>query len=314
MPTHYFRFILRGDVNRGRARLLERLLAGADACTPVSDWREDAFRVISPPMTAMPGLGATALYAERRSLVAGAVDGATAHGSVFIATPVHYVAEMSNVRLPADGILSLRPSEAEALTVDFNQVWNDAGVRLLAGRSADLFCIVDETTSVATRDPEVVLDRHIENDLPKGTGAPRLRRLMSEIEMWLFEHAVNRNRNAAGVPAVNGLWLWGGGPALASLPPVDGWTAGDDVFFKAFAAQPDLPRDAASAVVVIGAQPGTDRWCAAESSWLERSVANLRAGRIARLALSAGDRCFNISARWRLRFWRRPRPWWEYFP
>jgi hypothetical protein len=220
---------------------------------------------------------------------------------------------MSNVRLPSDGILSLRQSEAQALAADFNRVWNDAGIRLLAGRGADLFCVVDQTISVATRDPEDVLDRHIENDLPKGAGAARLRRLMSEIEMWLFEHAVNRVRIAAGVPAVNGLWLWGGGPELTSLPPVDGWTAGDDLFFKTFAAQPDLPRDAAPAVVVIGGQPGTDRWCAAESSWLERSLAELRAGRIARLALSAGDRCFSISARGRLRFWRRPRPWWEYF-
>jgi hypothetical protein len=319
VSTHYFRFNLRGDIDRRRAPLLERLLAGADASTPVSDWRADAFRLISPPMTAMPGLGATALYAERGSLVdAGAADGSAADRSVFVATPVHYVAEMSNVRLPADGILSLRQSDADALAADFNRVWNDAGIRLLAGRSAagrsaDLFCIVDEPICVATRDPEDVLDRHIENDMPKGDGAPRLRRLMSEIEMWLFEHAVNRARMAAGVPAVNGLWLWGGGPALTSLPPVDGWTAGDDLFFKAFAAQPDLPRDAASAVVVIAAQPGTDRWCAAESSWLDRSLADLRAGRIARLGLSAGNRCFNISARWRLRFWRRPRPWWEYF-
>jgi hypothetical protein len=315
VSTHYFRFILRGDVNRRRARGLERLLAGADACTPVSDWRADAFRHISPPMTPMPGLGAAALYAERGSLVdAAAMDGSAADRSVFVATPVHYVAEMSNVRLPADGILSLRQSEAEALAADFNRVWNDAGIRLIAGNSANLFCIVDRTISVLTRDPEDVLDRHIENELPKGADAPRLRRLMSEIEMWLFEHAVNRDRIAAGVPGVNALWLWGGGPALTSLPSVDGWTAGDDLFFKAFAARPDLPRDGASAVVVIAAQPGTDEWSAAESRWLDRSLADLRAGRIARLGLSAGNRCFNISARWRLRFWRRPRPWWDYFP
>jgi hypothetical protein len=316
VSTHYFRFILRGDVNRRRARRLERLLAGADACSPVSDWRADAFRLISPPMTAMPGLGAAALYAERGSLVdaAAAVEGSAADRSVFVATPVHYVAEMSNVRLAADGILSLRQSEAEALAADFNRVWNDAGFRLIAGGSADLFCIVDRTVSVQTRDPEDVLDRHIENELPKGADAPRLRRLMSEIEMWLFEHAVNRARIAAGVPGVNGLWLWGGGPALTSLPSVDGWTAGDDLFFKAFAARPDMPRDAVSAVVVIAAQPGTDEWSAAESKWLDRSLADLRAGRIARLGLSAGNRCFNISARWRLRFWRRPRPWWDYFP
>jgi hypothetical protein len=304
VSTHYFRFTPRGAVERQRSSLLERLLVGADASAAVCDWRADAFRVIASPTTAMPGVGAAALYAD--------LGPATA-GSVFIATPVHYVAEMSNVRLRSDGILSLRQPQAEALALDFNRVWNDAGIRLLAGRCADLFCLFDRPMIAATCDPEDVLDRHIDDHLPSGAGAPRLRQLMSEIEMWLFEHAVNRTRVADGAPALNGLWLWGGGPALTSLPPVDGWTAGDDVFFKAFAGPVDLPGGAASGVVVIGAEPGTDQWRDAESRWLDRSVAELRAGRIARLDLSAGNRCFSVGARWRRRFWRRRRPWWEFF-
>jgi len=134
---------------------------------------------------------------------------------------------------------------------------------------------------------------------------------MSEIEMWLFEHAVNRARLAAALPAVSGLWLWGGGPALNSLPQVDGWTAGDDPFFNALAAPSDSPRGEASGVVVIAAEPGTPEWSRAGARWLERSAAELRAGRIARLELSAGDRCVSVAARGRWRFWRRSRPWWE---
>jgi hypothetical protein len=309
--THYFRFTRRGAANRQRSQLLERLLARADASAAVTDWRADAFRVIAPKMISMPGVGAAALYAER-----GLVDAA----SVFVATPVHYVAEMSNVRLPADGILSLRQSEADALAVDFNRVWNDAGVRLLAGRCADLFCVVDQALDATTHDPEDVLDRHIEEHLPSGAAAPRLRRLMSEIEMWLFEHAVNRTRIADAATAANGLWLWGGGPALTSLPPVDGWTAGVDPLFNAFAARPEMScgadegnARAASGVVVIAAEPGTDAWRDMESRWLERSLADLRSGRIGRVDLSAGNRCFSVGARWNWRLWRRHRPWWESF-
>jgi hypothetical protein len=238
----------------------------------------------------------------------GAVDAA----SVFLASPVHYIAEMSNVRLPADGILSLRRTEADALAADFNRVWNDAGVRLIAGRSADLYCLVDQAVDVTTHDPEEVLDQRIENHLPTGTAAARLRQLMSEIEMWLFEHAVNRSRAANAAAAVNGLWLWGGGPALMSLPPVDGWTAGDDPFFSAFAARRESS-GAASGVMVTAAEPGSAEWRDVESSWLERSLADLRSGRIARLDLSAGGRCFSVGARWNWRRWRRHRPWWEHF-
>jgi hypothetical protein len=302
LKIHYFRFAHRGAVNRQRSRLLERMLARADASTAVSDWRADAFRVIAAPATAMPGVGAAALFAER-----GAVNA----GSVFIATPVHYVAEMSNVRMPADGILPLRQAEAEALAADFDRVWKDAGIRLLSGRRANLFCLVDQPTPATTCDPEDVLDRRIENHLPTGAGAPRLRQLMSEIEMWLFEHAVNRARLEAGAPAANGLWLWGGGPALASLPPVDGWSAGDDPFFKAFAGRSDVRAGTGSGVAVIGEQPGTDAWRDVESRWLEPSLADLASGRIARLDLSAGNRCVSVSARSRWRFWRRLRPWWE---
>jgi hypothetical protein len=313
VSTHYFRFTSQVPGHRQRSLLLERLLARADVCRAVTDWRADAFRVIAPPMISVPGVGAAALYVD-----CGVVDAA----SVLIATPVHYVAEMSNVRLPADGILSLQQSEAEALAADFNRVWSDAGIRLLAGRGAALFCLADQPMAVTTCDPEDVVDRHIENHLPAGADAPRLRQLMSEIEMWLFEHAVNRGRISDGVPEVKGLWLWGCGPALTSLPRVDGWTAGDDPLFKAFALSPDGPRVAAAAppgasaapgVAVIASEPGTNEWREDESRWLERSVADLGAGRIARLDLSAGNRCFSASARWSRRFWRRPRPWWESF-
>ena len=232
MSTHYFRFTHRGAGDRQRARLLEGLLARADAPAVVTDWRADAYRIIAPKARAMPGLGAAALCAEL-----GSVDAA----SVFIATPVHYIAEMSNVRLASDGILSLSRPEADTLAADFNRVWHDTGIRLIATRmgTSHLFCVADRALHAETRDPEDVLDRHIAEYLPAGADAPRLRQLMSEIEMWLFEHAVNRTRIANAAPPISGLWLWGGGPALASLPPVEGWTAGTDVFFNAFGARPE---------------------------------------------------------------------------
>ncbi len=317
MFTHYFRFSCRGARERRRAPLLERLLARADPSTPVSDWRSDAFRVLAPGSTSMPGVGAAAVYAEF-----GAVSGAT----VMVATPVHYLVEMSNVRLSVDGILSLRQAEAGALADEFNRVWHGAGIRLLAGSRADLFCIVDQPLPVSTHDPEDVLGRHIERYLPTGEHAPRLRRLMSEIEMWLFDHAVNRARlaarapaagapaagtPAAGMPVVSGLWLWGAGPVLASLPQVSGWTAGDDLLFNAFAAQRG-PQPGISGVAASPAEPGTEQWREVES-WLEGSLADLRARRIGRLALSAGERCFSLSSSGTRRFWRRGRPWWESF-
>jgi hypothetical protein len=300
--SHYFRFTHCGAGGRQRSELLERLLARADSVTAVTDWRADAFRVIAEPSSPMPSVAAAALFAER-----GQVDAA----SVFIATPVHYVAEMSNVRLPADGMLALRACEAEALAVDFNRVWSDAGIRMLSSRSANIFCLFEQPVEVATRDPEDLLDRLIDEYLPTGAAAWRLRQLMSEIEMWLFEHDVNRMRTAAAAKSVSGLWLWGGGPALRSLPAVHGWAAGNDPLFKALAGNSKSSPSGRSGVVVVAEEPGTEAWRDIESRWLGRALEDLRLGRIGRVDLSANNRCVSVRGHWRWRLWRRRRPWWE---
>ena len=313
MSSQYFRFAAHG-VAAGRAPLLEQLLARADDSLPVADWRAEAFRVIAPQAAEMPAVAAAALCAAVHT---GAVQAAW----VCVATPVHYTAEMTSVRLPPDGMLALNAAEAETLAANFNLVWKGSGIRMTAAgsppassapeRSAQLFCIFDRAVEVVTRDPEEVLGRHIEEFLPTGADSARLRQLISETEMWLFEHAANRARGQSGLPSINGLWFWGGGAPIASLPAVQGWSAGDDLFFNAFG----VPRDEKfpSGVVAVTSIPGSDRWPEIESRWLRPAIAQLRAGRIARLQISAADRCFTLTARALRRFWRRTKPWWESF-
>jgi hypothetical protein len=302
LPTHYLRFAPRRGHGR-RSALLERLLARADPAAAVADWRADAFRVIAPDAPRLPDPAPCVFYAERGPLAAG---------SIFIATPVHYVAEMTRITLPNDGVLLLNQWQADALAADFNRVWDGAGIRLLAGRRANLFCVFDAAIDAATTDPEHVPGGRIENRLPDGADAPRLRQLMSEMEMWLFEHPVNRPRAAEPQPAVNGLWLWGGGAPLDRLPPVEGWTAGSDPYFSAFAGRPEFSAGV-SGVMASAATPGSDEWHEVESAWLERSVHALRRGEIEKLALSCGARCATLTPRASFRFWRRRRAWWEFF-
>ena len=301
MSSQYFRILARAPIEPLRSALLEQLLARADAAKPVSDWRADAFRIMAP-QAVLPAVAPAALCAD-----GGAADAAW----VCLATPVHYVAEMTSVRLSEDGILSMKPAAAAALAADFNRVWNGSGVRLLAGKSSSLYCIFDQLLNVTTRDPQDVLDRHIEEYLPAGADAPRLRQLMSELEMWLFEHGENSARGSSNLPRISGLWLWGGGAPLASLPRVQGWAAGDDVYFSALSAQRSETSD--SGVIVAAATPGSDEWHDIESRWLKPAAAQLRAGRLSRLEISAGDRCFSLTARAIRRFWRRSKPWWESF-
>jgi hypothetical protein len=230
-----------------------------------------------------------------------------------VATPVHLTAGMSSVAMPEEGVLALDPGEAPALASDFDRVFADTGVRLTVAHGGILLCLFDRALEVATHDPERAAGHDVFGFQPAGADAPRLRRLMSEMEMWLFDHEVNRGRSARGQPAVTGLWLWGGGPT-AKAPAASIWAAGEDAFFRAFGDELGIPSSGArSGVVVCHDHPGSASWPTVEQRWLEPALTALRTGRLRRIYLSAARRRFSVAAGLRLRFWRRPRPWWESF-
>jgi hypothetical protein len=299
----YFRINGLASPGAARAPRLERALARAGRSTAVHDWREQAFRLLATESAGMPGIAAAPLCGEL-----GIVDAA----SVFMASPVHCEAGMVSVRLPANGLIGLTAEEALQLAQEFNRDFDDGAQRLIAAPSGRLFCSFCAATTALTHDPLTVRGRDIGPLLPAGADGPRLRRLMSEIEMWLFEHALNRARVARGAMPVTGLWLWGGGAPLAQLPTLTGWTAGDDVLFGAWPRQQDFPRQPRSGVIVLEVEPGTAAWQAAQGEWLVPALTALRRGRIRQLDLGIGERQFALRAGWSLRFWRRARPWWEY--
>ncbi|HEX4239952.1 MAG TPA: hypothetical protein VHZ53_00965 [Steroidobacteraceae bacterium] len=322
--ARYLRFGLNESRERRRSVLIERLLARAEPAALTRDWRRDAFEVIAADGAPMPGVAPCAWWAEQarmgiRPAAAGAtglpgtrVSGAARAGTVLLATPVEYLAEMSNVRLADTGILAVAPEEATALAADFGRVLGDGETRLAAAPSGRLFCMHNREIVGTTCDPQSAAGRHIQEFLPSGRDGAPLRRLMSEMEMWLYEHEVNRRRTAAGLPVVSGLWLWGGGPQLESLPPTHGSAAGDDPLFDAFQVSATAARGDA-AVMAVAAQPGGAAWRELDACWLEPTLAALEAGRVAELRLSAGQRSFRLTGRGLRRFWRRPRPWWEHF-
>ena len=283
--------------------MVERLIVRAGDPSRVEDWRREAFRVIAPGAQHLPSVAATIVHEL------GLEPDHPAWAC--LATPVHLMAGMRSVTMAADGILSLAQGEAAALSEDFNRVFGGAGVRLSVGRGALLLCLFEVRIDAITRDPEEAAGNDVFGFQPAGPDGARLRRLMSEMEMWLFDHPVNRARAAQERRPVTGLWLWGGGDTDEALPPVRGWCAGQDPFFAAFGNEPEYPRGAGSGVVVCAEQPGSDEWPAVERRWLVPAVADLRSGRLLRLELSAGERCFSVGKGPNLRFWRRPRPWWE---
>ena len=74
-------------------------------------------------------------------------------------------------------------------------------------------------TGINTTPPHDISGRRIAAHLPQGPGSGFLIELMQHAQEILSDHPLNRQRQAQGRPAANGIWLWGQGkaPRLPSL-------------------------------------------------------------------------------------------------
>lgn len=82
----------------------------------------------------------------------------------------------------------------------------------------------ESLTDLATASIDRVIGRNVDRWLPAGPQARLIRRLQNEVQMTLYTHALNGEREARGLPTVNSFWLSGCGVAQ----PCRGEVALDD--------------------------------------------------------------------------------------
>jgi hypothetical protein len=253
----------------------------------------------------------------------------------WLATPVHCFAGLDSVQLHPAGLLDLPLQTQSELAAEFSVVFADTPWRLHPTGKRELL-LSGGALAASAADPAVSMGADLRDGLPRGADAATLRRLGVEIEMWLYEHRINRERQARGELPVSGLWLWGATspdtPAAsperrAPRLPLSGRLFGEDAYAQALwrsrgspvAPLPDgFERLAASTDgldVVLYPMPGAQNPLQAfeqlEQRWLAPALQALRARRLSALSLLAGSLAYRLT-RWRLaRFWRAPSPWWE---
>lgn len=260
-------------------------------------------------------------------LAAGALLAAGPGRYFWFATPVHFVAGLDTLHLPVTGLLALSVHEQQSLVADFLRAFQGAPWRLHAIGFRDLLLEGPDPGEHTTHDPAVVVGGDLAAAQPHGAGVRPLRQLAAEIEMWLFEHPVSRERERRGELPLTGLWPWGGG----AVRPASGTRGGalrlhaDDAYSAALAATcgqtlhalpataRSLPAPAGDTVVVLSGAcfagwPDLQRL---EAQWFAPLVAQLAAGRWSALTLVLGRRCHTLHPWHRWRGWRRPRAWWE---
>jgi len=65
--------------------------------------------------------------------------------------------------------------------------------------------------AMQTTPPHDILDKEVIDYLPKGDGASTLVKLMSDSQLFLKDHPVNKRRQEKGLKPANSIWLWGQG-------------------------------------------------------------------------------------------------------
>ena len=325
-----------GAVVLPRLPQLEGLLARATRAA-LPDWRAWLRERV-----AGPALSPAATVAAAWGLP---VDAARQY---WLATPVHLFAGLDSVRLHPQGLLRLSDAEQQRLVNEFAAVFADSPWRLLARDRRELL-LVGPVLTASGADPARLLGTDPSAGLPQGAGAATLKRLGSEIELWLHEHPLNLERVRQGELPVTTLWLWGsasGGAPAGAAPGPHGThgthgthrthsslprLAGEDTYAQALwqlcgAPEQATPEPAVAltpaaalseprgAVMLMRAcePPGLPATLEhLERRWGSALRAALAARRLSALYLLTGTHVHALPW-WALaRFWRARRPWWE---
>ena len=269
-----------------------------------------------------PAVPAGALTALAYGLDAGA-------HSWLRADPVHLRADRDRVLLMPGQALSITADEAQGLAA--------ALAPLLAGRFAlhavrpDHWCLRiqgEEPLDVSARPPIDLAGADIDPHLPP----KQWLLLLTEIQMALYSHPVNTERERRGDPVINSLWLWGAGTAPAASGHWTSILASDPVAVGlarcAGMRQRDpgggadewlarAPEDGRHLVVLDGLrgvhalsdpEALARRMLALESNWFAPLVAALKSRRIGMLTihLPEAGASFETARPDLNRFWRRP--------
>jgi hypothetical protein len=255
----------------------------------------------------------------------------------WLAAPVHLVAGLDHLRLHAAGLLRLADAEQSTLIDAFNAVFGGDGLRLHAV-PAGLLLTGCGASRARTQDPARYLGADVRSAPAQGEDASRLRRLGTEIEMWLHASAlaINRDRARRGALPVNALWLWGGGASAVDAQGRDSGVAlrayAEDAYVAGLGAlggRRVLPPPASFDVLCGGERAAEDvaPWLVClsaagtgsgdaplsrlDATWIAPAVAALREGRLVSLGLYVGGQQRQLRRPDFWQFWRRSRPWWE---
>jgi hypothetical protein len=144
-----------------------------------------------------------------------------AEGAWGFITPCHWQIGTRHVVMSGASLADFSEPQSQALLASMQNYFAEDGIALHYHQPSRWLARSDLFDALATASLDRVAGRPIANWLPADGQATTLRRLQSEMQMLLYNHPLNDQRSARGLPVVNAFWLSGTG----ALPQASGQSA-----------------------------------------------------------------------------------------
>jgi len=144
-------------------------------------------------------------------------EGSTFEGPWLRADPVHVRVSPNGATLHSAAVLDIGREEAEALTAALSAQFAGDGLEFHAPSSDRWYVRVPRGEVPRTTPLDAALGRNAFALMPPATPAINWPAVLTEVQMVLAAHEVNARREREQRPAVNSVWLWGGGEAPVSV-------------------------------------------------------------------------------------------------
>ncbi|MGE0113482.1 MAG: hypothetical protein AB7T07_01150 [Steroidobacteraceae bacterium] len=242
-------------------------------------------------------------------------------GSCLHVEPVHLQAGLDDLRLVWPPVPT--PEEEAQLLASLQPLMTLAGFDLQAspgGRPGAWYLHTQRALLLTTYSPRSGYASRLYDIMPQGDDSAELRRLMTEAQMLLHDHPVNRRREQRGVPGLNALWFWGAAPlelvtqsttlrVLGNEPYVQGLC--EHLHLTCWPLPPDaralLDVDAGRQLLVLP----TESLAVLDTQWFQPLQTATRRGAIEQLDIHLDHWRVRLQGgrwrQWRRRLTRRPR-------
>jgi hypothetical protein len=155
-------------------------------------------------------------WAARQARADGIDTGDLAWG---LLTPAHWHLGTDQVTLMDPSALMLDEAASRAFFDAVRPLFTSEGYAMHYGAPLRWYLAHESLAELATASPDRVIGRNVDAWLGSAPAAKRLRRLQSEVQMLLYTHPLNDEREQRGLLPVNSFWLSGCGVAQAESGP-----------------------------------------------------------------------------------------------